>query len=226
MSTATVTPPPDPLLAQHLDDLLAQVSAPWQALEASAADGYLCGVLLQPQAVAQSLWLPGLLDVQGLPLPDDAGAQSLVAQIAQAAGQRHAQLEAAISARRWFDPWVFELHESEPPLSPHALVQPWVAGLSWAFDRFPGLLALDDPQIIEPLAVLYAAFDPEDLEDAHELLEVMESLAPPEDLAQAVEDLVRSVLLLADVSRPLRSAGAAGRGSTRRPGKKTRQFKS
>lgn len=217
--------PDDPGLAQRLDDLLAQVGAPRQALEASAADGYLCGVLLQPQPVPQALWLPGLLDVQGMPLPDDAASQDLVARIAQAAALRHAQLDAAIEARQWFDPWVFELDEAQPPLSPHALVQPWVAGLSWAFEQFPALLALDNPHLIEPLAVLYAAFDPQDLEDAQELIEVIESLAPPADLGEAVEDLVRSVLLLADVSRPRQAPPRQRKSPSRRSAPKTARFK-
>jgi uncharacterized protein len=50
--------------------------------------------------------------------------------------------------------------------------------------------------------VLYAAFDPDDLEDADELLAVIETLEPPARLEEAVEDLVRSVLLLADIARP------------------------
>ena len=45
--------------------------------------------------------------------------------------------------------------------------------------------------------------DPDDLEDADELLEEIESLEPAVDLTEAVEGLVRATLLLADVSRPV-----------------------
>lgn len=44
--------------------------------------------------------------------------------------------------------------------------------------------------------------DPDDLEDADDLLEEIETLEPPADLAEAVESLVRSTLMLADISRP------------------------
>jgi uncharacterized protein len=81
-------------------------------------------------------------------------------------------------------------------------------------DRFSGLMAMDHPGLLEPLAILYAGFDPDDLEDADELLAVIETLEPPSSLGEAVEDLVRSVLLLADISRP-RSGGPARR--PRRP---------
>jgi uncharacterized protein len=61
------------------------------------------------------------------------------------------------------------------------------------------------------MAVLYAAFDPEDLEDADELLEEIETLEPPASLDEAVEDIVQSVMRLADVSRPLPKAVSAPR---------------
>jgi uncharacterized protein len=70
--------------------------------------------------------------------------------------------------------------------------------------------------VAEPLAVLYRSFDPDDLEDADELLALIEELEPPADLAEAVEALVNSVLLLADVTRPLAST-RPGAPRARRP---------
>jgi hypothetical protein len=64
----------------------------------------------------------------------------------------------------------------------------------------------------------YRHLDPDDLEDADDLLAEIETLAPPETLAEAVEDLVRSVLLMADVSRPV--AGALAAGPRLRPGQR------
>ena len=84
-------------------------------------------------------------------------------------------------------------------------VLPWVAGFAAATDLFPALMRLEDPALMEPLAILFSHFDPDDLEDADELLAVIEELEPPKDLAEAVEDLVRSVLLIADVSRPVKT---------------------
>ena len=88
------------------------------------------------------------------------------------------------------------------------MVLPWVAGFSAALEDFPALLQLDDAALREPLAVLYANFDPEDLDDADDLRELIDEIAPPESVAQAVEDLVRCTLLLADVSRPRASTAA------------------
>ena len=47
--------------------------------------------------------------------------------------------------------------------------------------------------------MLYRHLDAEDLEDADVVLEEIESLEPPADLSEAVEGLVRAMLLLANV---------------------------
>jgi uncharacterized protein len=96
---------------------------------------------------------------------------------------------------------------------------PWVAGFATAMEFFPQLLRNEAQEVLEPLAVLYRAFDPEDLEDADELLEMIDQLEPPADLAEAVEGLVTSTLMLADVSRPQTTAPPAARSrKPTRPG--------
>ena len=223
-------PVAQPLSAAEFDQLDRALDAwpePVQPLDVVALDGYLCGVLLQPVPVPESQWLPGILNQETGP---DAGSAAPAwpagqgpARIAALVRRRHAELDAAIGARRWFDPWVFEL--DDPQLPPHAATLPWVAGFAAAMERFPGLMAQDEAQLIEPLAVLYAAFDPEDLEDAQALLEEIETLEPPATLAEAVEDLVTSVLRLADVVRPAppgRPAPARTPAHAARPGRGAR----
>lgn len=180
----------------ELEQLLDGLPEPLEPLDISALDGFLCGVLLQPQPVAAAQWLRWVGDGEGRPLPPEPQAQRLSAL----AARRHAELDLAISQRQWFDPWVFEIDDDD--LAPSDLTLPWVAGFAAAMDHFGGLMAMDHPGLLEPLAVLYAAFDPDDLEDADELLAVIDTLEPPSRLDEAVEDLVRSVLLLADISRP------------------------
>jgi uncharacterized protein len=180
----------------ELESLLDSIPEPLEPLDISALDGYLCGVLLQPRPVPAEQWLRWVGDLDGRPLPGSVNAPRL-AHLAQ---RRHAELDRAIARREWFDPWVFEVEDES--LTPNELTLPWVAGFAAAMDHFGALMAMDDPGLIEPLAVLYAGFDPEDLEDAEELQAVIETLEPPSDLAEAVEDLVSSVLRLADVSRP------------------------
>jgi uncharacterized protein len=209
-------------LAQ-LERLLDRIPAPAEPLDVMMLDGYLCGVLLQPKPVPEGQWWRHVVDSDGRAIPlgfDDEPLRALVRR-------RHAQLDAAIRERQWFDPWVFEMEDEGDPLE---AVMPWVAGFATAMEFFPALMRSDSAELAEPLAVLYRCFDPEDLEDADELLVLIEELEPPADLAEAVESLVNSVLLLADVTRPLpitrpkpassararRPAGAASRG-TRAP---------
>lgn len=183
----------------ELDELLSALPAPLEPLDLSMLDGYLVGVLLQPKPIAEAQWLPGVWDCEGRALPQRVDTRRLQALIAR----RHAELNRAIHHRQWFDPWVFEHEdEDEDDLDPLEAVLPWVAGFAWAMDSFPALMDLDSAETVEPLAVLYRSFDPDDLEDADELLAAIEELEPPQDLAEAVEALVNSSLLLADVTRP------------------------
>jgi len=201
---------------QHLVDA---VPAPLEPLDVSMIDGFLCGVLLQPQPIAAARWLPFVTDADGRALPRAFDASRLHALVQR----RHAELDAAIGQRRWFDPWVFELadenggendeerDDESDDSAPPAIdaVYPWVAGFATALESFPGLMALDAAALTEPLALVYRHLAPDDLEDADELLAEIESLEPPADLSEAVEELVRATLLLADVSRPLRQAPRA-----------------
>lgn len=199
-----------------MQTLLDRVPAPLEALDVSMLDGYLCGVLLQPRHIAVARWLPHVTDVDGRALPARFEASRLTGLVLR----RHAELDDAIQRRQWFDPWVFELGDADREAvdideqdgddgegDPDA-VYPWVAGFATALELFPDLMALDAKALTEPLALVYRHLAADDLEDADELLAEIESLEPPEDLAAAVEELVRATLLLADISRPVATAAA------------------
>jgi len=214
---STPLPPLDESDIDTLQALLDQVPAPLEPLDTSMLDGFLCGVLLQPQRIPESRWLPHVTDVDGRPLP----ARFDPSRLHALALRRHAEIDLAIQRREWFDPWVFELEEGGDPAAadpddegdgpPPAVdaVYPWVAGFATAVELFPALMQFDDQQLTEPLALLYRHLAPDDLEDADALLAEIESLEPPADLTEAVEGLVRATLLLADISRPLAAAGPA-----------------
>ena len=229
-----------------MDDLQAmldRVPSPLEPLDVSMLDGFLCGVLVQPTRVPDAQWLPHITDADGRALPPRFNPAALHAL----ALRRYSELNDAISKRDWFDPWVFELDTGEDDdergdegegdgdgdgsgLAPPevAAVYPWVAGFATAVELFPALMRMDAKQLTEPLALLYRHLDADDLEDADELLEEIESLEPPADLSEAVEGLVRATLLLADVGRPLpkmlteAGQGPARRGQNRSVGKASR----
>ena len=192
---------------QRLETLLDALPAPLQPMDVCAVDGLLCGVLLQPQRVPAERWLALACDVDGRAAPAGPALDEMQALLRR----RHAELDRAIGQRQWFDPWIFQLDEDA---SPSDCVLPWVAGFAAAMEAFPALMALGDAELVEPLALLFMHFDPEDLEDADALAEVIATLEPPQDLPEAVQDIVRALMLMADVTRP-RDAKPAPR---RRPG--------
>jgi uncharacterized protein len=181
---------------ERLQQLLQGLPAPLEPLDVSALDGYLCGVLLQPHPVAEARWLPRVADAGGAAAPASAD----LAELNDLVRRRRAELARAIDGRRWFDPWLFQLEDDAPVRDS---VLPWVAGFALAMELFPALLALDAQALTEPLALLYLHLDADDLEADPALQAAIEAIEPPADLAEAAEDLVRAVLLLADASRPL-----------------------
>jgi len=200
MSTSPLT---DAEFAE-LERLLDALPVPLEPLDVSALDGFLVGVLLQPQKVPTQQWLRHVHDIDGRAAPAGPALQRLQALVQR----RHAELDAAIGARQWFDPWVFELDDDA---SPSEAVLPWVAGFATAMELFPALMRTPGTQTLEPLATLYAHLDPDDLEDADALIAEIETLEPPVDMAEAVDGLVRSSLQLADVTRPQPPRRAAPR---------------
>lgn len=195
-------PPHAPLVdadIERLQQLLDALPAPLEPLDVMALDGFLCGVILQPSPLAEERWMKHITDLEGRAPP----AGPALTEIRALVRRRHAELAAAIGERQWFDPWIYPLDDDA---TPSEAVLPWVAGFAAAMDLFPALMRIDDPELVEPLALLYRHFDAEDLEDADALLAVIETLEPAADLAEAVQDLVRSLMLIADVSRPRPSA--------------------
>ena len=195
---------------ERLETLLDALPEPLQPLDVSAIDGYLCGVLLQPRRVLAEQWLRFVVDVDGRAAPAGPVLDELQALVQR----RHAEINTAIAYRNWFDPWIYQLDDAD---GTSESMLPWVAGFAAAMDAFPALMDLQAPDLVEPLALIYMHFDPEDLEDADTLLEVIETLEPPGDLGEAVQDLVRALMLMADVTRP-RNAAPERPGAPRRPG--------
>lgn len=194
---------------ERLEALLDAVPAPLEPLDIGMLDGFLVGVLLQPKAIQAFQWGPYVLDSEGRSAPAGFDGRELMALVKR----RHQELNRAIAERQWFDPWVFELEEEADPSE---VLLPWVAGFALAAEVFPDLMRQDAADLLEPLAAIYRHLDPEDLEDADELLEEIETLEPPADLEEAVESLVAACLMLADVSRPQAAPAPARRPPARK----------
>ena len=199
-AVAAASPSLDDREIEALQSLLDHVPQPLEPLDVSSLDGFLCGVIVQPTAIAPGRWLAFVTDVDGRALPAGFDARPLHALVLR----RDAELRRSIERREWFDPWVFELDDDvgggdDAGTARSDPLYAWVAGFAAALETFPGLLAADEEALTGPLALLYRHLDADDLEDADALLAEIEMLEPPEDLAAAVEEVVRATLLLADV---------------------------
>lgn len=191
----------------ELQALLDAVPAPLEPMGADTLDGFLCGVIVQPQAVPPARWLPYVTDDDGRALPPGFDARRLHALVLR----RHDELSRAIARRAWFDPWLFADEEPEDD----DVVYPWVAGFAAALEIFPELMRRGGDALLEPLALLYRHLEADDLEDADELLALIEASEPVGDLAESAQDLVAATLQLADVAVATQAPSGGGRPASK-----------
>jgi len=203
----------------ELDDLLAGIPEPLEPLDAVMLDGFLCGVLVQPEIVAVDDWLPFVFDAGGHrwgeaePSPEQLRARALILR-------RHAALNRSIAEFGAFDPFVLEPladdaggdgeaaaapgAEAAPPADPiGAALLPWVAGFEQAVHLLRGLAELDDPAVATTLARLFR-FLPESDDDPHGIFALVERERPLGSLDEAIGEVVGCVADLYELSAPLR----------------------
>ena len=66
----------------ELDELLAHTPGDLEAMDVAMLDGYLCGILVQPDVLPMAEWLPPVLDAESRPLPADAFDRQVVRAMA------------------------------------------------------------------------------------------------------------------------------------------------
>lgn len=192
-----------------LQALLDALPAPLEPLDVVMLDGFACGVALQPTELDPQLWLPFVLDLEGRAAPVGPRVNAAT----QAVLARHATLRTAIEHRQWFDPWIYEL-DSDTPAA--AAVAPWAAGFAMAVEHFALPLDRQAGAAREALALIYQGLEADDWPDAGELQAEIDAIEPPSNLEEAVEDLVRASLLLADLVASARSARPQSRPTRRK----------
>lgn len=196
----------------ELDDLLAAVPAPCEALDVVAVDGFLCGLLSLPVAVETDRWLPLALDWNAgeegsVPLrPDAAGWHAAKHErLTVLLLRRMEALNEAIIGEGWFDPIVMQAQDDAGrPLQGQAGIEAslgwWVMGFEHAMNHFPELLDLQNPEIPDLLACLYRHL-PEKTEDELAYAKALDQEHPLSTLDAAIEDLVVTVSELANLGR-------------------------
>lgn len=199
----------------ELDAALAALPEDGDHLDVVMLDGFLAGVLLQPDVVLPSQWLPYVLGTQGgaaLPIGSDE-AKRLVELIMR----RYNEVAACIAAREPFEPIVFELEDAttDEPLAGREAIRalwPWAAGFVNALNAFPSLRErfVDDEDLSSALVGIlrHVPDDPDDegggAQWLHELKAEADAEVPLESLDEAIADVLDCVLDIADITRPRR----------------------
>lgn len=200
----------------ELDATLAALPEEGDHLDAVMLDGFLTAVLLQPEVVPPSKWLPHVLGTQqrnvALPIATDK-AKRLIDLIMR----RYNELAACIAAREPFEPIVFELEDAQTgePLAGHESIKalwPWAAGFVNALNAFPSLREGfgEDPDLSAALVGIlrHVPSDPEDKREAARSLRELKADAdaevPLESLDEAIADVLDCVFDIADITRPRR----------------------
>jgi uncharacterized protein len=197
----------------ELDDLLAQIPAPLEALDVVMLDGYLCGVLSQPVRLDIAEWLPPACDWN---LGEDGGGRVLTPDTPGWHAAKHERLTSLVQRRfdalyrsmvedEWFDPVVMEpIGEDDQPLTGRAQIEgalgPWVAGFDHALAQFPALDELGHADVPDLLACLFRHL-PEQSEDDQAYTKALDQEHPLATLDAAIEDLVGTVIDLAAIGR-------------------------
>ena len=188
-------------------------------------DGFLCGVVVQPEIVAVDDWLPFVFDAGGHrwgeaePSPEQMRARALVLR-------RHAALNRSLAEFGAFDPFVLEPlgadgsddpeAERDPAPSlrrrpirsvPRSL--PWVAGFEQAVHLLPGLADLNDRAVATTLARLFR-FLPESEDDPHGIFAIVERERPLGSLDEAIGEVVACVADLYQLTAAAALQGRAG----------------
>lgn len=199
----------------ELEELLAQTPRPFEPMGVVMLDGYLCGVLVQPEAVDAEQWLPYVFDLDGRLLPTEIQEAPWHRRAVALMQRRCNALNRMLLEDGAFDPLIGEADDEEqggedgeavaaPEVA--AVSRPfvdWAAGFHFAAGIFPALEELDDDAVPLALARIYRHL-PAESDDARELLAALDADAPLRGVDEAADDLVAAVADLFDLTRELR----------------------
>ncbi|MBB5205659.1 uncharacterized protein HNQ51_002986 [Inhella inkyongensis] len=186
----------------ELDTLLQNAPGELEAMDVAMLDGFLCGVLVQPDLLKTADWLAYVFDAEARELPADTDPAWL-ARTTELIERRHAALRKALAEDQWFDPIVLQLDGTEEPDPDPAFATlpdyskplvPFASGFVTALNTFPnGLLSMTD-EAIELAMDRVARHLPCSDDDERAAMAELDAEHPLKTLDQAVEDMVLAVV--------------------------------
>jgi uncharacterized protein len=190
----------------RLDELLAGAPAPLQPLDAVALDGFLCGVLVQPQRIGLAQWLPAALDVEHGVVPEEVDAAWL-AEVTRLVERHHDALRTQL-AEGSFEPLLpaepVDAPDEDPDLpKPSRVLARWVAGFAHAAEQFPALADLPDDRVADALDRIWRHL-PAASEYERDARDALNREWPLATLQTAIEDLVAAVVEISDQTEAAR----------------------
>lgn len=202
--------PLDEREVEELDELLGQLPKPYDPLDVVALDGFLLGVLLQPETVPEAEWMPYVWHSDGAVVPDNEVSQRIEALVRR----RHAELGACLAAGEEFDPILFDLADDDgtPQTGRDAIaaLEPWVTGFMVALQAFPGLddRAERDDDLAEALTLVFRYLPLPDDASAEERAafereqRALEDEVPVANLDEALDLVIGSALRIDEMVHP------------------------
>jgi uncharacterized protein len=197
---------------EDLDALLASLPSPYDPMDVAMLDGFLAGVVLQPEPVPFTEWRPLVYHGEGSVEPDNETSQRIDAYVLR----RLREIEASLAADEPFDPIVFEVGDDQGQAltgrAAIAALEPWALGFASALEAFPGLdaAAYKSDDLGEALALIlrHLPLDPEASgEERAAYAREQQALAdevPLADLDDALDLVVGSVLRIDEIVHPRR----------------------
>jgi uncharacterized protein len=179
---------------RELDELLAAVPAPWEAMDVVMLDGYLCGLLVQPTPPSKSEWLPPIFGEHETPFHTDVAGWSIAQQerLEALIAQRWAAIEDGLIDQGWFDPIVPGSEEATALTPPFEGLGFWVSGFEWALAHFTALEDKGLPDVPDLLDSLWRHL-PEQDETQAAMTQALDQEHPLHTLDGAIEQLVFDV---------------------------------
>lgn len=206
---------------ERLDELLAGAPAPLQPLDVVALDGFLCGVLVQPQRIGLAQWLPAALDIEKGIVPEDVDTPWL-AEVARLVERHHDALRTQL-AEGSFDPLLpaeaVDAPDEDPDLpTPSRVLSRWVAGFAHAAEQFPALAELPDDRVADALDRIWRHL-PAASEYERDARDALNRERPVATLEAAIEDLVAAVVEISERTEATRYRVAQRRRDTLKVGR-------
>ena len=169
----------------EIGELLASIPEPWESMEPDRMDGFLTAIVLLPEPVPPSAWMPFIFDEEGRPdamLPDEAEQHRLEDLVYR----RYRTIENDLSQCRALDPIVYDVEdEAGRPVGGWeaiAALEPFAAGFLEAMNRWPGLRETGSELVDSALLGILRHLPDELVGDMQEVKEELEFESPLENL--------------------------------------------